>query len=116
MLAQLGTGVTCSPTTLDPGGKAECAADKAYTVTAQDVKNGKVYNVATAHGTPPEGIEPPAEPKADAEVPTGPVARGGLAVTGGQVMWPMIGAGVFAVLAGGLLLLVRRRNRETRRS
>ena len=112
MLEKLGIGVTCTPTALDPGVNADCDADKAYSVTAQDVKNGKVHNVATAHGTPPEGIDPPEEPKSEVEVPTGPVPKDTLGNTGGQVAWPLAAAGVLALLAGGALLMVRKRNRE----
>ena len=112
MLEKLGIDVTCVPTTLAPGAEATCTAAKPYTVTEQDVKNGKVHNVATAHGTPPEGIDPPESPKDEVDVPTGPVPQNPLVTTGGQLMWPLAAAGAIALLAGGVLLVGRRRQEE----
>jgi hypothetical protein len=40
--------VTCQKTSLEPGDETVCAAT--YTVTATDVANGKIANIATAHG------------------------------------------------------------------
>ncbi|WP_378239456.1 DUF7507 domain-containing protein [Actinomadura harenae] len=56
------TGITCDRTTLSAGESATCTAT--YVTTQQDVDNGLVHNVATAHGTPPSGTpeeSPPSE-------------------------------------------------------
>ncbi|MEV5574063.1 Ig-like domain repeat protein [Spirillospora sp. NPDC052269] len=50
--------ITCAETTLAPGQGTDCSAT--YTTTSEDVRNGSVRNVATAHGTP-EGATTPIE-------------------------------------------------------
>ena len=55
-----GLAITCPTTTLAPGASTTCTAEP-YTITAQDVTDGAVDNVATALGTPP-GVGDPDEP------------------------------------------------------
>ncbi|MEV4255092.1 Ig-like domain repeat protein [Spirillospora sp. NPDC049652] len=52
------SAVTCAETTLAPGEHTECSAT--YTTTQEDVQDGSVRNVATAHGTA-EGATTPSE-------------------------------------------------------
>ena len=108
MLAELGITVTCSPTTLEPGEEVTCEADKAYTVTAKDVKAGTVHNVATGQADTPEGQKPIDPPTDEVDVPTGPVPSpgGGLPVTGGTVS--MLGIALVLLIGGGVLVYVRR--------
>jgi uncharacterized repeat protein (TIGR01451 family) len=56
--------VTCPQQSLAPATAITCAADNPYTVTAADIAAGNVVNVATATGTPPDGV-PPIEPPTD---------------------------------------------------
>ncbi|MEV5570542.1 hypothetical protein AB0L06_10850 [Spirillospora sp. NPDC052269] len=46
--------VTCATTTLNPGESTDCSA--VYITTQADMDRGSIYNVATAHGTPPNGV------------------------------------------------------------
>ncbi|MDQ7910998.1 SdrD B-like domain-containing protein [Phytohabitans sp. ZYX-F-186] len=62
--------VTCDKTALAPGEKVICTGGP-YTVTAEDVKAGKVHNTATATGVDPNGEEVPSEPS-EVEVPLDP--------------------------------------------
>ena len=56
MLAGAGVAIACPPAVVAPGASTTCTAS--YTVTAQDVENGSIYNVATASGTIPEPVDP----------------------------------------------------------
>ena len=62
--------LTCTPeqpASLSPGQTLECTAT--YTVTSDDVDNGRIDNVATATGTPPAGAPALADPVAPDTVP-----------------------------------------------
>ncbi|MCZ4303015.1 DUF7507 domain-containing protein [Microbacterium oxydans] len=91
--------VTCDSESLPPATMMECAGAP-YTVTTDDIARGSVVNVATANGTPPDGVAPPPPSESTVTVataaPPAPPAPpggggGGLAVTG-------------AALGGGLTL------------
>ncbi|UPL16250.1 hypothetical protein KV397_00005, partial [Microbacterium aurugineum] len=91
--------VTCDSESLPPATMMECAGAP-YTVTTDDIARGSVVNVATANGTPPDGVAPPPPSESSVTVataaPPAPPAPpggggGGLAVTG-------------AALGGGLTL------------
>ena len=131
-----GTGelgeITCGPdgiangaVTLAVGEAIDCSAT--YRLTADDVTAGEVTNTATTTGTPPSGppvVSPPDD--GDVEIPPAPVptptptptpvpapsSAGGLAITGGDVPVVVLVAGIGAVAAGVVLLLMRRRARR----
>lgn len=116
MLAGLGIGVTCVPSTIAPADETTCTADKAYTVTAQDVKNGKVHNVATATGEVPEGTpgnpDNPVSPEAEVEVPTGSVPSKDLPFTGAQGVLAAGAVGLILVVAGSTLTVAGRKRED----
>ncbi|QIM16371.1 DUF11 domain-containing protein [Leucobacter insecticola] len=68
------SGVTCEKDSLAPGESTTCAGDAPYTVTEADVVAGSVKNVATANGTPPEGVDPVDPPTDEVVTPTVPPA------------------------------------------
>ena len=43
--------ISCPVTTLAPGASVDCVGD--YSITLDDLNNGKITNTATAKGTPP---------------------------------------------------------------
>ncbi|WP_320668759.1 DUF7507 domain-containing protein [Patulibacter defluvii] len=63
------SGISCPRTTLAVGERMTCTAD-VYTVTQADVDAGEVVNEATAHGTPPDGLDPIASPPSRTNTPT----------------------------------------------
>ncbi|MET3962198.1 putative repeat protein (TIGR01451 family) [Marmoricola sp. OAE513] len=65
--------VTCPRTTLAAGASMTCTAG-AYTITAADVRAGRVDNTATATGTPPSG-PPVTTPPDSVHTPVLPVAK-----------------------------------------
>ncbi|WP_223627232.1 DUF11 domain-containing protein [Microbacterium sp. EST19A] len=98
-----------------PGEVTVCSAT--YTVVGADLTGEPLLNTASAHSVAPDGTEVVSDPSTarivdvvTADPPTGT----GLAITGGAIAW---GTGIFAVgllIAGGLLLQVRRRREHTR--
>ncbi len=116
--------VTCPTTTLAPGASMTCTSS-AYTVTQADVDAGSVANMATAHGTTPQG---PVIASNDSRVrvATGSSSEltwssaasgfGGsvLAFTGSNVI-PLTLAGLLAIIIGLFLSVASRRRREQTR-
>lgn len=116
--------VTCPTTTLAPGASLTCTSS-AYTVTQADVDAGSVANMATAHGTTPQG---PVIASNDSRVrvATGAsseltwssaasgYAGGLLAFTGSNVI-PLTLAGLLAIIIGLFLTVASRRRREQTR-
>ncbi|MDT8913237.1 LPXTG cell wall anchor domain-containing protein [Amycolatopsis sp. PS_44_ISF1] len=117
--------VTCPATVLAPGQAMTCTTTP-HTVTAADVRAGRVRNVATASGTDPGGKPVPGG-EASATVPVfpappapgpgpGPVTGPGepphrLPDTGVNVAWPLSLAGLLLIAGLALYLTGRRRLR-----
>lgn len=129
----LGGAVTCEATTLAPAASTSCATDEDYVVTATDVKNGSVVNVATATAVPPTGVADPG-PREDTattltgEVPvvvtppttkpqesTGTPSAGGagLASTGTEHVGPLLGLAAAVLLGAGAFLGFSRYRRRS---
>lgn len=106
MLAAAGISIECPQTTLAPGESMTCHSAMGYTVTKQDVANGKVHNVATGHASVPEGVDPITPPKSETTTPANEATY--LASTGGGNLSFLGGAAALLVIAGGVLLLTRR--------
>ena len=117
-LAQLGVSVTCPSSVL--GAKESMTCESAnYTITDADARAGNIHNVATVSGTvPPEtpgSPSDPTSPESSVDVPTVVTpAPAALPNTGGVVAWPVIGGGALALVAGAILLAMRRRRAEQR--
>lgn len=96
--------------TLAPGATALFSADS-YTVTAADILRGATINVATAVGTSPSGALV-TSPGSSVRIATTAIAPSpssdSLASTGSDVALP-VGAAALLVLAGGLIVIARRR-------
>lgn len=116
--------VTCTPTTLSPGGASSCTADAEYTVSALDSERGIISRTVIAAGEPPigsgalaahdeqlstlavTGVDPPLSP------PTGTTATG-LAIAG-VTPAPAAVVGALLVLLGMLALAAARRRPRVR--
>lgn len=130
----LGGSVTCEATTLAPGETTSCATDEDYVVTAANVEEGSVVNVATATATPPTGVANPGPREGTATTPTGEVPAevtppttgpqptepaepssddAGLASTGTGFVGAMLGIAAAAILGAGALLGVARYRRRS---
>ncbi|GHJ51167.1 hypothetical protein Nm8I071_04740 [Nonomuraea sp. TT08I-71] len=72
------TGVTCTDTTLDPGESTTCTGK--YTVTNDDVKNGKIVNTAQASGKFGEQIVPSNEATFTVTTVTPPPVQASLSI------------------------------------
>jgi uncharacterized repeat protein (TIGR01451 family) len=71
--------VSCPPVPapgLAPGGMLTCTATTPYTVTSDDVTDGKVTDTATATGTDDSGLTSPPNGPSTAVVPTEPAVPG----------------------------------------
>ncbi len=109
LLENAGIAVSCPSTELAPAETMSCAASQPYTVTRADVAKGQVVNVATAHGTPPVGVDPLDPPRDTVVVETASKPTAGLELTGGQLATGAIALGVLLLLGGGALVLAKRR-------
>jgi uncharacterized repeat protein (TIGR01451 family) len=107
--------VTCQATTLSPGASTACAADRPYTITADDAAAGAVHNVATASAdctcvAQPLLTQAAAVVIADpATVSAAPV----LSFTGGRYLGQFTVGGIVTVILG-LVLVVGSHQRRTR--
>ncbi len=102
--------VTCPQTTLVPGESMSCTAEP-YSVTAQDVRDGEVVNVATATATGGGGARVTSRDEVVIETRTSGTG-GGLPDTGNPVdpIVPWLALGMLG--AGGALILGGRRRKE----
>jgi uncharacterized repeat protein (TIGR01451 family) len=57
-----GTAPLCTIAVLAAGDTDTSSCTATYDVTQADLDNGSITNLARAHGTPPEGVDPPNEP------------------------------------------------------
>ncbi|MCA0297046.1 MAG: CshA/CshB family fibrillar adhesin-related protein [Actinobacteria bacterium] len=83
LLAAAGIGITCDDALLLPGEFTECAAERAYVVTAADVTAGGAANSATGTGTNPDGGTVTSPPDATSTPTTTPQPGIGLTKAAG---------------------------------
>ena len=103
--------VSCpSGVALLPGQVAVCTAT--YTVVAGDLDGSALVNIASAKSVAPGGAtvtSAPSTARIDDVLAADPPAGHGLAITGGTIAWSAGILAVSLVIAGAVLLLVRRR-------
>jgi len=102
--------VTCPAGELAPGASVTCRGAEAYTVTAADVKAGKVVNVAVAKAAGPgdTGSVSSSESSATTATSEDPSDGGTLPWTGVDVR-SALGLGLLLLAAGAALVVLRRR-------
>lgn len=81
---------------LVPGESASMT--RTHVITEDDAKTGMLRNVASAHGMPPEGIDPPEDPNDDAVV----FIMYALPLTGANGVIPFLVSGAAVIMAGAL--------------